>query len=137
LNLNTRNGFYGLTLIGCLAGWMLIAWNQFAATPEQLSVCAIKHMTDIPCPSCGSTRSALAFFHGGIIKALNLNPMGIFVALFLLIAPLWILVDWSRQSDSFFRLWLWASGHLRRPVVYIPLALLMLLNWLWNIQKGM
>jgi hypothetical protein len=37
--------------------------------------CWLRHILGIPCPTCGSTRCALALAHGDIQGALWLNPM--------------------------------------------------------------
>jgi hypothetical protein len=37
--------------------------------------CWVRHTFGVPCPTCGSTRCALALAHGDIRSALLLNPM--------------------------------------------------------------
>jgi hypothetical protein len=37
--------------------------------------CWVRHLLGIPCPTCGSTRSALALAHGNVGRAFQLNPL--------------------------------------------------------------
>jgi hypothetical protein len=37
--------------------------------------CWVRHTFGVPCPTCGSTRCALALAHGDVRSALLLNPM--------------------------------------------------------------
>ncbi len=41
--------------------------------------CSFASLTHHPCPGCGTTRSALALFHGDFAGALRWNPLGPFV----------------------------------------------------------
>jgi hypothetical protein len=52
--------------VGCL-GWLGLGlpWPH----------CWLRHTFGFPCPTCGSTRCALALAHGNIGSALRVNPM--------------------------------------------------------------
>ena len=52
--------------IGCLV-WLSLGlpWPQ----------CWVRHVLGIPCPTCGSTRSALALLHGHLGQAFQFNPL--------------------------------------------------------------
>ena len=52
--------------IGCLT-WL--AWGL--PWPR----CWVRHLLGVPCPTCGSTRCALALAHGDLHRAIALNPM--------------------------------------------------------------
>jgi hypothetical protein len=71
------------------------------------------------------------------MEAFFLNPFGYLIAFILLAAPLWILVDLCRRSQTLFDFYQKAEKFLRRPAVAIPLILLVLVNWIWNITKGL
>jgi hypothetical protein len=137
LNINSRNGFYFLVITACAIGWLLVLINLLSPKPETFPVCGIKHVTDYPCPSCGSTRSAAALISGKPLIALYLNPLGIFIGLFLVFVPIWIGTDLIFGGQSFFSIYNHAIHYLKNPFIWIPLALLMLVNWIWNIQKGL
>ncbi|WP_255323803.1 DUF2752 domain-containing protein [Capnocytophaga stomatis] len=96
-----------------------------------------KHITDIPCPSCGTTRSVVSFFEGNFVKSFYLNPLGILASLFLLIAPLVLLYDLVFRKTLFYQMYIKSEEYLKKAYVYIPLIFLILLNWIWNIQKGL
>lgn len=44
-----------------------------AAIPN-MPRCLLRHVTGIPCPTCGSSRAALALIHGEVLDALRWNP---------------------------------------------------------------
>ena len=71
--------FGGIALLA-LAAVRLLPLASFAP------VCAFRHLTGIPCPTCGSTRSVVFLAHGDIAAAFTMNPLaaaGFLIALFL------------------------------------------------------
>ncbi len=135
----SRNKLYIILLIACLAGYGWLAFSNFIFNNESspAEVCLIKHATNIPCPSCGSTRAVLALSRGDFFTAIFINPLGIVVGLIMLITPIWLLLDIAAKSDSLFKFYLKTEHNLRKPLVAIPLIALVLLNWAWNITKGL
>jgi hypothetical protein len=131
-----RNTLYLFITIACVAGYVWLAIQMHAATENSaISACMIKHVTNIPCPSCGSTRSVLSILEGDFIAALYWNPFGILVITIMVICPLWISYDWIARHDTFFRFYHSAQHFLRRKHIAIPAILLVLSNWIWNIYK--
>ena len=123
-----------------LAGYIWIAWNLFERSAHRLlpAVCLFKEITGVPCPSCGTTRSINALCHGNIKEAFFINPFGLLMAFALLVIPLWIAFDKLRRSDSFYRSYakmeyIFASNRW----LSVSTAVIVLLNWLWNIEKGL
>lgn len=96
-----------------------------------------KHITDIPCPSCGTTRSVVSFFRGDFFQALYLNPLGVITALGLLVLPFMLLFDWFSGKKTVYRCYEKTENILKKPQVYLPLLVLVILNWIWNIHKGL
>lgn len=39
------------------------------------TLCVFRNLTGVPCPTCGSTRAALAVARGHLLEALALNPL--------------------------------------------------------------
>lgn len=52
------------------------------------SLCLFYHLTGLPCPGCGLTRSFVSLGHGHFAEALHWHPLG--PVLFLLCALLWL-----------------------------------------------
>ena len=122
-----------------LVGYVWLAWNIFEVRNHHAAqdVCMFKGITHIPCPSCGTTRSMLLLVKGQIRESMLINPFGAVLALGLLIIPFWILTDILRKHDSFFRCYISAENLLKqRKWISTPAAAIVLLNWAWNIIKG-
>jgi hypothetical protein len=134
-----RNKLYSLLLRACLVGyiWLYFSITKNSTLDRSTEVCLIKQVTNMPCPSCGSTRSIISLFSGDFIGALNLNPIGYLVAFIMLVAPFWIIIDTVMRSNSLFNLYQKTETYLKKPKIAIPLILLVIINWIWNITKGM
>ena len=133
-----RNKLYSILFIACLAGyiWLYFSITKNNADNISAEVCLIKYVAKIPCPSCGSTRSVISLSKGDFIGALNLNPIGYLVAIIMLIAPIWIIADTIKRTKTLFDFYLKIETYLKRPKIAIPLILLVIINWIWNITKG-
>jgi hypothetical protein len=129
---------YILALLSCLAGYVWLGYNFFdEEVNHNFTVCIFKNVTGVPCPSCGITRSLVQLVHGNILEAIYVNPLGLLAALFLLIAPCWLLADIFNKKESFMNAFRHGEMLLKKHVVYVPLILLGLLNWYWNIIKDL
>lgn len=134
----TRNRLYLLLAVGVLAGYGWILWFSFnKAHDHTYTPCLFKNATGIACPSCGSTRSVLLLSHGNITDALLLNPIGLIMAAIMLIAPFWLLYDAILKKDTLYNSYKKAEKFIQIKWVAITLILLILINWAWNIQKGL
>jgi len=124
--------------LGIAAGYGWVIWSsQNDALHSDLTPCLFKNSTGIACPSCGSTRSVLLLSQGYFSKALLLNPLGILMALIMVIVPFWLLYDIILNKDTLYYNYKKAEDTIRIKWVAISLILLIILNWLWNIQKGL
>jgi len=126
----------------CLAGYGWIAWNAApawggaaGATP---TLCMMKLATGLPCPACGATRSLELLVGGDLAGSAAMNPVGILLAIALVIFPPWIISDSITGRETFFtftravdRVF---SG--RRAFALAGVALV-LANWSWNLLKGL
>lgn len=132
-----RNKLYSILFIACLAGyiWLYFSITKNITEKKSVEVCLIKHVTNIPCPSCGSTRSVISLTKGDFIGALNSNPIGYLVAIVMLIAPIWIITDTIKKTKTLFDFYIKIEIYLKRPKIAIPLILLVIINWIWNIIK--
>lgn len=134
-----RNKLYSILFIACVAGYIWLYYSIISNVTENKSieVCLIKHVTNIPCPSCGSTRSIISLAKGNFTEAFGLNPIGYIVAIIMVIAPVWIIMDIILRNDSLFKCYQKIETHLKKPKYAIPLILLVIINWIWNITKGL
>lgn len=125
--------------IACVAGyiWLYYGLTKELAENKPTEVCMIKHLTNVPCPSCGSTRSILSLTKGNFIEAANINPLGYVVAFVMLLAPVWIILDVATHNKTLFIIYQKTEAWIKRPKYAIPLILLLILNWIWNITKGL
>lgn len=134
-----RNKLYVLVSTACAAGyiWLFLNYQRSVSDSIEPGVCMFKRLTGIPCPSCGSTRSVLSLLKGDFIGALISNPFGLIILSILILAPLWILYDIVLQKDSLLQVYNRTEIFLRRKWIALPLILLVILNWIWNIYKGL
>ena len=128
---------YAILLIACTAGyiWLFYGMKKLRTEEKTVGVCLFKYATNIPCPSCGSTRSALALLNGNFSKALYFNPFGIIIASIMLVAPGWVLYDLATKKKTLLRVYEQTETLLKNPKIAIPLVLLVVINWIWNIKK--
>jgi hypothetical protein len=133
-----RGKLFTILLLACTAGyiWVVITLNnnRNSATPK-FGTCIIKTITNIPCPSCGSTRAVLAFLNGDFFASLYWNPIGIILIIIMLISPFWILYDLIMKKSTLLLFYIRTEFFLRKRWVVIPAILLVLANWIWNIYK--
>lgn len=132
-----KNKLYFFLFIACIAGYIWLFYNitGFNTTNNTVGVCVFKKITTIPCPSCGTTRSIVSLLHGNFLTAIYTNPLGIIVFIIMLILPFWILTDLFTKKTTLFDFYKKTEIWLRKPKIAIPLILLVLINWIWNITK--
>jgi hypothetical protein len=135
----SRNNFYRYLVLACLAGyiWILLVSRL---KPEDIGssydVCLIHHFLHVPCPSCGSTRSVLSLMHGDLAGGLYWNPLGFLIFTALVVFPFWIGYDLLLKKESCYKYFRLFEKTMRRKRVAIPAIALILINWVWNIWKG-
>ena len=134
-----RNKLYLLLFTACFAGYIWLFYNVSTSgtVKSSVEVCLVKNATNIPCPSCGTTRAMMSLVNGDFFEALLLNPFGYIVALIMLLAPVWIVIDLISKSSSLFTSYQKIEKFLVKPKFAIPLSFLVLANWIWNITKGL
>jgi len=134
-----RNKLYSIMFIACLAGytWLYYSISNNKTVIQTFEICLIKHSTGIPCPACGSTRSIISLIEGNLYEAIELNPLGVIVASIMLVAPIWIIFDVLARRKTFLVCYNKIETSLKRPRNAIPLILLVIMNWIWNITKGL
>jgi len=104
----------GLTLV-----WLSAHFHR----PVQL--CLVKHLTGVPCPTCGFTRGALSFIHGHIVQAWLYNPL-LYSVLALFVAATAVRIFSARS------LRINLTGK-ERPAAWILAGVLFFANWMYVI----
>lgn len=131
-----RNKLYSIIFISCLTGyiWLYYIFTKNNANPS-IEACFIKHTLNIPCPSCGATRSILSLIKGNFTEAFFINPLGFIIASIMILSPLWIIYDMISKRNTFFLFYQKIELYLRKPKYAIPLIFILIINWIWNITK--
>ena len=62
------------------------------------TVCMLRRVFGIPCPTCGMTRSLANLARGNLSLSLHYHPLGILTAVFLFLV--WAYVSWHHLRDS-------------------------------------
>jgi len=135
----SRNKLYILIILACVVGYAWIIMLHFIklSHAQEPDVCLFKYLTNIPCPSCGSSRSVMAIVHGDIHEAFYLNPLGFLIVIIMLVTPFWITGDVLLKRSSFLHFYRQVEILFRRKWIAIPAVLLILVNWIWNIKKNL
>jgi hypothetical protein len=125
-------------MMACVTGyiWLFYSISRQSTGGPSLEICMIKNATNIPCPSCGSTRSVISITKGSLTEAMMINPIGYIISLVMLIAPIWIVSDLLRRKATLLAFYLKAESFIKTPRFAVPLIILVAINWIWNITKN-
>lgn len=135
--LESRRNLYGLLALFCVAGYVWMTLNIDRRFETHVGpVCVFKKVTTLPCPSCGSTRSMKAILEGDLVAGFSWNPMGYLLLMMLLVVPWWLLYDLLMKRDTLHRVYRQAEQMVLKPVILWPGLVLVIVNWIWNIVKG-
>lgn len=133
-----KPSLYQVLALGCGIGWLWVGYNLYqdkiSAGP---SVCLFKQVTGWACPSCGSTRAVIQIFHGHWLTALQLNPLGLLLLIGLVVLPIWLLYDYIATKKTLLKAYEAFIYWLTKPYIAIPASVLIIINWIWNINKGL
>jgi hypothetical protein len=135
-----RKRLYIILIVACLVGytWVFLnLTNSFNISASSFHACIIKQATTLPCPSCGATRAIDCLLHGKPAQSLYLNPLGIIIIVLMIIIPFGVGYDLLLKKISFMNLYSKTESIIRRKWVAIPAILLIVINWIWNISKGL
>jgi hypothetical protein len=127
-----------ITLCFCTIASLWIAYNfniESNTNQPKISTCIFKLITGFPCPSCGTTRATIQVFHGNFNKAILLNPFGIIVSLLLIILPILFVIDLIFKKNLFNKFKNNGVKFIQKKAVIIILTTIIILNWIWNINK--
>lgn len=71
------------------------------------------------------------------MEAFSINPLGIVVAIIMLFTPIWVIIDLLFKRKTLLNFYQQLESLLQQRKYAIPLGLLVILNWVWNIVKGL
>lgn len=135
-----RNRLYTILALACIGGYGWFFYSIFKTHntgPEAFGACMFKNATGVPCPSCGSTRAMLLLAEGDFVGSVLLNPVGLILAVVMLVTPFWLMYDVVTKKDTLLVNYKKAESTIKIRWVSIVLILLVLANWIWNIYKGL
>ena len=131
-----RDKFYILLMALCLCS---IVWIIFCVNNQDgqglWQGCLSKQNLHIPCPSCGTTRSVISIIKGDFFNAVLINPLGYIAIISLVIIPIWIIFDCSTGKSTLVNTYHACLRFIKQAYIYIPLIVLTICNWIWNIVK--
>ena len=133
----SKNKLYLFILIACASGYIYLLYNLYYSKSNQFSVCMIKNVSGFPCPSCGTTRAVQLLFKGDFIASVLTNPFGIIVSGSMVFLPFWIVCDVLLKKQSFYDFYNKIEAVLKQKIIAIPLIIIVILNWIWNINKAL
>lgn len=105
----------------------------FFPSGTNIDVCIFKKVTGVPCPGCGGTRAMELLLNGHIKESLLINPSAILIFIFSVVVFFWLVRDITNSDETFQNL-------LRRKWnkwYFYPVLAFILMNWIWNIMKGL
>lgn len=108
-------------IILCVAATGVLA---MAAHFFGLTLCPLKRLTGIPCPSCGTTRACLLLLGGHPRAAFAMQPFA------LVAIPLLLLVAFVPRARTR------AAALWKHPAIKILALLLLLADWLYVFHHG-
>jgi hypothetical protein len=137
--INSKNRLYLILILACIAGYIWIFYNlkTISSVQNTVNVCIFKKVTNLPCPSCGTTRSIISIAKGDLINSLIINPLGFITSIILVSITVFILIDFLFQKKFLLDFYQKIELTIKKPKYAIPLIILILINWIWNIKKGL
>jgi len=131
-----RNRLYTILGIACAVGysWLFFA-DRLIDDNSGIHLCYFKTVFGIPCPTCGSTRAVLLLTKGDFVGSLLLNPIGLLLAIIMIVIPFWLAYDLVTKNDTLFVAYQKFERTVRIKWVAAILIMLMVANWIWNFYK--
>lgn len=119
-----------LDKIALICGFVFVLLFHKFFPNKQL--CIFKNLFHIPCPGCGLTRAFYSILHGDFCSAFYYNALSIPLSFFVLISFFWNTIDYINKRDSYSKF----MNKLKSPKFIGILVLITILNWIWDIIKG-
>jgi hypothetical protein len=127
-----KNYILILILIGVL---YLGVTSFFNLDKLKINTCFLKAITGIPCPACGTTRAFLLLFKGEIYKSIVMNPLGIVVFICVFCFLLLFFFDLIFQKKTINNCFDKFNAIANKKFLFILFFTLLIINWIWNVNK--
>jgi hypothetical protein len=119
---------FGIIYGGIAVAALTIPW--FLPVLSLSPACAFKGFFNIPCPTCGATRSLVHLAHGEFIRALAMNPIiavaVFFAVLFFIYSVITLIFDFRRVG--------FILTEREKNAARVSAVVLLLLQWGWLIR---
>jgi hypothetical protein len=129
MHINYKLKYLGIIFI-LFSGYFFL--YNFSDSIEGHTVCLFKNVTGIPCPACGSTRATIQLLHGEFLNSILINPFGILTNILITVSIFWMIIDIVKNKETFFQ---FSRLDWNNRIKFFAL-LIVLVNWIWNIEKG-
>lgn len=134
-----QSRFYIFIIGISILAYLWLTYNSFFVSDnkEGITICWFKTISGLPCPACGSTSGIIEIFKGHFLRAFLFNPFS-YSSLFILIgSSIWVVYDLIFQKESFYLFFLKVNTQLKQKRIFIPLIILILSIWIWNIYQSL
>lgn len=130
MRINLKLKYLGI-ILGLITGYFFLL--NFSSWLEGHTVCIFKIATGVPCPACGSIRATLLLMQGEIWESVLTNPLGIVTNIVIIISIIWMIIDILKHKETYVP-FLQKDWNKK---IKITVFLIIIANWIWNIEKGL
>lgn len=130
MRINFKLKYFGIILI-LISGYFFLF--NFSSSLDGHTVCIFKKVTGIPCPACGSIRATFLLLHGEIWESVLINPFGIVTNILIIGSIIWMIIDILKYKETYIP-FLQKDWNKK---IKITVFIIIIANWIWNIEKGL
>ncbi|MBR4787129.1 MAG: DUF2752 domain-containing protein [Bacteroidales bacterium] len=95
--------------------------------------CPFHRITGLPCPGCGGVRVIHALMAMDIKGALNINPLSVILCILIPVFLILSWVDYFKNTHMMHNI----MAKIAHPIITFFIILVIIVNWFWNIYKGL
>lgn len=117
--------------VAVVAGWLSVVGAVHVIARETgraVTLCPLKRLTGVPCPTCGLTRGVDCLLHGDLLAGWLMNPLA------LTVLGAWLCVLLFRAASG--RRIVISSGRGEKIIAICLAAALVLGNWCYLVWRG-
>jgi len=122
-----------VVLIAILIFYIYFSFIGLPNPDNRVTICLFHNITGYPCGSCGTTRGIKYLFNGYFYEAFFMNPLAYVTVLFTVFAFCMVLYDIITNNNKFWTI----INKKPHKIIIIAIVIFTIINWIWNIQKGL